>query len=86
VTLDRGIGASEVEQVIKAAMEDHLAREGNRQRSARSDVRLYRNYMAVMMELCKQNDTPESLGLFRKLYSLLMISGLLFPRTASGVV
>ncbi|KAJ8432257.1 hypothetical protein Cgig2_013910 [Carnegiea gigantea] len=70
VTFDRGIGASEVEEVIKAAMEDHLAKERNRRRSARSDVRLYRNYVPVMMELYKQKNNPESLALFRKLYSL----------------
>jgi len=30
VTFDRGIGASEVEEVIKEAIEDHLARKRNR--------------------------------------------------------
>ncbi|KAJ8422830.1 hypothetical protein Cgig2_022181 [Carnegiea gigantea] len=53
VTFDRGIGTFEVEEVIKVAMEDHLARERNMQRSARSNVRLYRNYVAIMVELCK---------------------------------
>ncbi|KAJ8426097.1 LOW QUALITY PROTEIN: hypothetical protein Cgig2_001265 [Carnegiea gigantea] len=86
VTFDRGIGASEVEEVIKVAMEDHLANERNRRRSALSDVRLYRNYMVVMVELCKQNNTAKSLELFRKLYTLLVISGILFPRTAGGMV
>ncbi|KAJ8435320.1 hypothetical protein Cgig2_022921 [Carnegiea gigantea] len=62
VTFDRGISASEVEEVIKATMEDHLARERNRRRSARLDVRLYSNYVTVMVGLCKQNNTPESLG------------------------
>ena len=86
MTFDRGVGASEVEEVIKAAMEDHQARERNRRRSARSDMRLYRNYVAVIVELCKHNNTPKSLGLFRKLYSLLVMSGPLFSHTAGGVV
>ncbi|KAJ8427959.1 hypothetical protein Cgig2_023254 [Carnegiea gigantea] len=59
MTFDRGIGASEVEEVIKEAIEDHLAKERNRRRSARSDVRLYRNYVAGIVELCKQNNTAE---------------------------
>jgi len=42
--------------------------------------------VAVMVELCKQNNTTESLGLFRRLYSLLVMSGLLFPRTVGGMV
>jgi len=67
-------------------MDSHLARERSKRRSARSDVRLYINYVAVMVELCKQNNTPDSLGLFRKLYSLLVMSGLLFPRTAGDMV
>lgn len=42
--------------------------------------------MAVMVELCKQNNTAESLGLFRKLYSLLVMSGILFLRIVGGMV
>ncbi|KAJ8433894.1 hypothetical protein Cgig2_004616 [Carnegiea gigantea] len=84
VTFDRGAGASEVEDVIKPAMDDHLSRERSRQRTGRSDVRLYRNYVSVIVELCNQNNTPERLNLFRKLYSLVM-SGLLFPRTTDSV-
>ena len=75
-----------MEDVITVAMDDHLSRETSRRQTARSDVRLYRNYMSVIVELCKQNNTPDSLGLFRKLYSLLVMSGLLFPRTAGDMV
>ena len=85
MTFNWGAGASEVEDVINAAVGNHLTRERSSRRSARSDVRMYRNYVSVIMELCNQNNTPKRLGLFRKLYSLLVMNGLLFPRTASGV-
>jgi len=84
VIFDQGAGASEVEDVIKASMDDHLSKERSKQRTARLDVRLYRNYVSIIVELCKQNNTPERLNLFRKLYSLVM-SGLLFPRTTGSV-
>ncbi|KAJ8428316.1 hypothetical protein Cgig2_015466 [Carnegiea gigantea] len=83
---DKGrIGASEVEDVIKVATDDHLSRERSRRQTARSDVRLYRNYMSVIVELCKQNNTPKRLRLFTKLYSLLVMSELLFPCMVGGV-
>ena len=74
-----------MEDVITVAMDDHLSRETSRRQTARSDVRLYRNYMSVIVELCKQNNTPKRLGFFTKLYSLLVMSELLFLHTAGGV-
>jgi len=41
--------------------------------------------VSVVVELCKQNSTPEMLGLFRKLCSLLVMSGLLFLRSIGGM-
>ena len=86
VTFDQGKGACEVEDVMKAAMDDHITRERARRRTGRADMRLYRNYVLVIIELCKQNNTPERLGMFTKLYALLVMSGLLFPRTAGGAM
>ena len=48
-------------------------------------MRMYQNYISVIMVLCQQNNTPDRSGLFTKLYALLVMSGLLFPRTAGGV-
>ncbi|KAJ8420054.1 hypothetical protein Cgig2_006341 [Carnegiea gigantea] len=86
VTFEQGKGACEVEDVIKATMDDHLSRQRSRRCTTHLDVKLYRNYVSVTVELCKQNNTPRMLGLFRKSYSLLVLSGLLFPRSVGGVV
>jgi len=85
VTFEWGQGACEVEEVIKAAMDDHLTRERRRRRTGQTHMRFYGNYVSVILNLCKQNNTSKRLGLFTKLYSLLVMSGLLFPRSARGV-
>lgn len=46
---------------------------------------MYKNYVSVIFDPCKENNTPERLGLFMKLYSSLVMNGLLFPCTAGGV-
>ncbi|KAJ8422140.1 hypothetical protein Cgig2_002648 [Carnegiea gigantea] len=66
-------------------MDDHLTRERRRRRTGRTHLRLYENYVSVILNLCKQNNIPERMGLFTKLYSLLVMSGLLFPYSAGGV-
>ena len=38
-----------------------------------------------MIELCRQHNTVDKLPIFRKLFSLLVVSGLFFPRSAGGV-
>jgi len=38
-----------------------------------------------MIELCRQHNTVDSFPMFRKLFSLLVLSGLFFPRSAWGV-
>ena len=40
------------------------------------DSRIYRNYVVVMIDLCKHDNTVESLPMFQKLFSLLVMSGL----------
>ena len=70
---------------MKAAMDDHISRERARRRTGRADMRIYQNCVLVIIKLCKQNNTPERLGLFTKLYALLVMSGLLFPRTTESV-
>ncbi|KAJ8428408.1 hypothetical protein Cgig2_024554 [Carnegiea gigantea] len=85
VTFDQREAPCEVEDVVKAAMDDHMSRERARRQTGRANMRMYWNYVSVIIELCKQNNTPDRLGLFTKLYALLVISALLFPRTPGGV-
>jgi len=85
IAFKRGEGAYEVEEVLKGAMEERVVRERERRRTARMDLRIYRNYVSVLLDLCRVHNTVDSVGLFTKLYSLLVVSGLLFPRTPGGV-
>ncbi|KAJ8430098.1 hypothetical protein Cgig2_022700 [Carnegiea gigantea] len=41
-------------------MDDHISKERARQRTGRTDMRMYWNYVSVIIKLCKQNNTPES--------------------------
>ena len=84
-TFDQGEGPCEVKDVVKAAMDDHISRERARRWTGHADMRMYWNYVSVIIELCKQNNTLERLGMFTKLYALLVMSGLLFPRTVVGL-
>ncbi|KAJ8421347.1 hypothetical protein Cgig2_027955 [Carnegiea gigantea] len=84
VAFERSDGGSEVEQVLKGAMEERVCRERQRRRTAQKDVRIYRNYVSVLLELCRVNNTVERVAMFKKLYTFLVLSGLLFPRGAGG--
>ena len=46
---------------------------------------MYKNFLSIIVNLCKKNSTPKKLGLFIKLYSLLVLSGLFFSYSAGGV-
>jgi len=48
-------------------------------------MRIYKNYVSGLLELCRLDNSIESVGLFRKLYALLVLSGLLFLHYAEGV-
>ena len=85
VVFGRGDSVGEVEQVVVVAMEARLERERQRRRGDRKDRRIYRNYVAVMIELCRQHNTLDRLPMFQKLFSLLVLSGLFFPRRAGGL-
>ncbi|KAJ8443351.1 hypothetical protein Cgig2_015832 [Carnegiea gigantea] len=61
VAFERSAGGSEVEEVLKGAMEERVCRE-------------------------RVNNTVERVALFKKLYTFLVVSGLLFPRCVGGVV
>ena len=71
--------------MLKGAMEERVMRERERRRTARMDLRIYRNYVSVLLDLCRVHNTVDSVRLFTKLYSLLVVSGLLFPRTPGGL-
>jgi len=79
-----GEDAGEVEQLVITAMEERLDKERQRRRADRMESRIYRNYVAVMIELSKQHNTVEQLPIFRKLLSLLVLSALYFLRSAGG--
>jgi len=64
VTFEQEEAPCEVKDVVKAAMDDHMSRERARRRTGRADMRMFWNYVSVIIELCKQNNTLDKLGLF----------------------
>jgi len=48
------------------------------------DNRVYKNFIAGMIYLCEKNTGEEQLELWLKLYTWLVLSGLLFPRAMYG--
>jgi len=85
VVFSRGETVGEVEQLVMAAMEEKLEKERGKRRGNRAESRMYRNYIAVIIELCKKYSSGDSIPMFRKLFSLLVVSGLYFARTAGGL-
>ncbi|KAJ8430687.1 hypothetical protein Cgig2_018413 [Carnegiea gigantea] len=82
VTFDQGEGLYGVEDVVKAAMDDHLNRERARRRTGRADMRMYRNYVSVIFKLSLWSflveaieDTKEKIPLKRNLqmYGFTMV-------------
>ena len=57
VMFHRGDGAGKVERLVMAAMEESLERERQWWRGDRTDNRIYRNYVTIMIELCRHNTT-----------------------------
>ena len=45
---------------------------------------MYKNFIATMVYLCEKNAQEEQLELWLKLYTWLVLSGLLFPRAMYG--
>ena len=80
----RGEGADKVEQLLMVAMEDQLERERQRLRGVHIDVHIYRNYVSIMIDLCRHHHEVGSIPMFLKLFSLLVMSGLFFPCSAGG--
>jgi len=85
VAFERSDGRREAEEVLKGAMEERVSRERQRQRIAQKDVRIYRNYVLVLLDLCRANNIVETVALFKKLYTFLVVSGLLFTQCACDV-
>jgi len=48
--------------------------------AGKKDSRVYKNFIAAMVQLCEQNDGEEQLQLWLKLYTWVVMSGILFPR------
>ncbi|KAJ8435438.1 hypothetical protein Cgig2_012559 [Carnegiea gigantea] len=76
--------SSEVDGLLKGAMDDHVSCERGKRRTLQKVMRIYRN-ISVLLELCRSNNTRDKVGMFTKLYALLVVSGLLFPRCTGGV-
>ncbi|KAJ8432926.1 hypothetical protein Cgig2_023056 [Carnegiea gigantea] len=86
VAFERSNGRREADEVLKRAIEEHVSRERQRRRTAQKDLHIYTNYVLVLLELCRVNNIVETVALFKKLYTFLVVSGLLFPQCAGGVV
>jgi len=71
--------------VLNEAMDEHVSQEGQRRRTVDKNMHIYRNYVSILLEQCRRHNTVETVGLFRKLYTLLVVSGLFFPQCAGGV-
>jgi len=67
-------------------MDDHVSRKHGKRKTLQKDMRIYVNYISVSLEFGRSNNTRDKVGMFTKLYALLVVSGLLFPRCAGGVV
>ncbi|KAJ8420215.1 hypothetical protein Cgig2_021429 [Carnegiea gigantea] len=78
ITFKRSNGAREVEEVLKGARQRRVSSERQRRRIVQKDMRIYKNYVSVLLELCRVNNTVE-------IVTLLVVSGLLFPQSAGGV-
>ncbi|KAJ8445205.1 hypothetical protein Cgig2_024411 [Carnegiea gigantea] len=64
--------SSEVEKLLKGTMDDYVSRERGKRRTLQKDMQM-------------SNNTRDKVGIFTKLYTLLVVSGLLFPRCTGGV-
>jgi len=77
---ERCDNVGEVEQLLMATMEDNLQRERQRHEISDTNMRIYRNYVSVLIDLCRRHDTVESVAMFGRLYTLPVLSWLFFPR------
>jgi len=84
VVFERHEDVGQVEQLLTAAMEEQLQTEQEWRRIGEMGMRIYRNYVSVLIDLCQRHNTLESVAIFRKLYTLLVLSGLFFPRCTGG--
>ena len=75
----------EIQELLKTAMDDHASRDRGKRRTLQKDTRIYRNYISMLLDLCRLNNTRDIVGIFTKLCALLVVSGFLFPRCAGGV-
>jgi len=81
VVFERHDHVGEVEQLLTVATEGRLQKERQRCGTGDTNMRIYRNYVSVPIDLCRQHNIVESVAMFRKLYALLVLSGLFFPRS-----
>jgi len=53
VMFEWGQDPCKVEEVVEVAIDDHLTREMTRHWTGQTGMRMYRNYMSVILNLCK---------------------------------
>ncbi|KAJ8423848.1 hypothetical protein Cgig2_000974 [Carnegiea gigantea] len=85
VSFQRSEASGEVEELLKGAINDYVSRERGKRRTLQKDMQICRNYIPVLFKLCRSNNTRDKVGIFTKLYALLDVRRLLFPRCAGGV-
>ena len=85
VVFGRSEGTSEVEEVLKEAMKECVSQERQRRRTVYMDMCVHRNYASILLKLYRMHNIVETVGLFRKLCTLLVVSWLFLPRCVEGV-
>ena len=85
IVFERSEGTSEVEEVLKGAIKECVSQERKRKRTLHNNMCIYSNYISILLKLCRIHNTVETVSLFKKLYSLLVMSRLLFPQCIEGV-
>ncbi|KAJ8420167.1 hypothetical protein Cgig2_000257 [Carnegiea gigantea] len=86
VELDREEVSTEVRDMVRARMGEWERKEMERRVPRRSGKkrRFFKHYVNVMMELCDENAQEDGVGIWLRLYTFIVLSGVLFPRTPYG--
>jgi len=78
----------EVEELLKGAMANHVSRERRRRRTMVKDMRMYRNYVSVLLELYRLNNIIEIVGTFtncKRCWLLVGCCSLDVPKVWRGI-
>lgn len=67
IIFERTEGTCEVEQPLKEEMDACVTHKRARKRTIEKDMRIYRNYVSMLVELYRVNNIVERVGMFTKL-------------------